>query len=168
MSAAWGNLAVVALVFLLTAPGFSADASLETVTDLRIPARAAQRQQLPLLLVVTRNGCTFCEVLRAKVLRPMLISGEADDLVVLRELNMDDPRQIHDFQGAETTAGVWAAAQGITVTPTVLLLDENGRELSKRLVGISNADMYGYYLEQEIQHATEALHNSAQEAETTL
>jgi len=152
-------LGVIAVTSVLVgAPLSGADLpDLPTYTDLREPAKLVAYRRQPLLLVVTRNGCSYCELLRQKVLFPMLRSGEINRLALIGELNIDDPETIRNFGGKMTSASEMATAWGVELTPTILFLDQDGRELTHRMVGISNVEFYPQYLEQSIAVATQVL-----------
>ena len=150
----------VLLSFLLCGPVIAWAAPVNTValeieTDFRKLGYQVEHQQLPLLLVITRDGCGYCAVLRDKVLLPMLRSGKQQ--VIIRELNMDDSRIYRDFDGRQTSAAALAGNWGAELTPTVLLLDASGRILAEKLVGINNIDMYPYYLDREINRASASI-----------
>jgi hypothetical protein len=57
----------------------------------------------------------------------------------------------------------FARRYGAEVMPTLLFLDGKGRELADRIVGISNIEYYGFYLDKAIASATKAM----AESETT-
>ena len=59
---------------------------------------------------------------------------------------------LRDADGTMTTAKQWARAHNISVAPTVLFLDRNGRNLASPLRGLQ-PDFYGAYLEQAVDTA---------------
>ncbi len=119
-------------------------ASLQTV------AQAAVAQKEPLVVMVTLAGCAFCEVVRNHYLGPMLQRGEIHAV----QIDMLDRRTpLLDLQGRSTTGYDQARAWRVRVAPTVLFLDERGRELAERLEGIGVADFYGPYLDERLRTA---------------
>ncbi|TSE30676.1 thioredoxin fold domain-containing protein [Tepidimonas charontis] len=113
-------------------------------------ARAATARGEPLVVMVTLAGCAFCEVVRGHYLEPMLQRGE----VVAVQLDMRDRRTpVQDWQGRPSTGYELARAWRVRVAPTLLFLDERGRELAERLEGMGVADFYGPYLEQRLAQA---------------
>ncbi|WP_334154866.1 thioredoxin family protein, partial [Tepidimonas sp.] len=119
-------------------------ASLQTV------AQAAVAQKEPLVVMVTLAGCAFCEVVRNHYLGPMLRRGEIHAV----QIDMLDRRApLLDLQGRSTTGYDQARAWRVRVAPTVLFLDEHGRELAERLEGIGVADFYGPYLDERLRTA---------------
>jgi hypothetical protein len=51
----------------------------------------------------------------------------------------------------------FARRYGAEVTPTSLFMDGQGRELADRIVGISNIEYYGFYLDKAIASASKAM-----------
>jgi thioredoxin-related protein len=123
------------------------------ITDLNLEAGTAAGRRIPILLVVTRQGCPYCARLRKEVLVPMIRSGEYNDRVLIRELMMDPDTEIAGFEGQATTTAAVARQFGIEITPTVILLDSSGQPLHEPVIGINNADMYSYYLDRAIEKA---------------
>ena len=128
-------------------------ATVQQVVDFREEAAAAAEMGVVLLLAVTREGCSYCAQLRRDFLAPMIRSGEYTDKVRIREMMMEPETAVRDFDGGMTTTAEIAARYGISITPTVLLLDSAGAYLRPPITGISNADMYGFYLDEAIAEA---------------
>ena len=49
----------------------------------------ARNGHMPILLVVSQEDCPYCELLKREILEPMLVSGEYDGRVLIRELLID-------------------------------------------------------------------------------
>lgn len=108
----------------------------------------------PIVLMVSQFSCPYCETLRKAVINPMIKSGEFDDKAVIRELLVDPGEMLVDSDGSVIPAITFANRYiGELVTPTVLLLDAAGNQLLEPIVGISNLDFYGSYLESAIDDA---------------
>ena len=112
--------------------------------------------RLPLMLVFSAEHCPYCVLMDEEFLKPMLISGEYSDKVVIRKVEVDYG-SLRDFEGRFTTGSELAERYGVTVTPTVLFLDTRGRELTKRKVGIGTIDFFGGELDQSIELALQKL-----------
>lgn len=125
-------------------------AALPVPASLQTAAQAARAQGEPLVVMVTLAGCAFCEVVRNHYLGPMLRRGEVQAV----QIDMLDRRTpLLDLQGRPTSGYEQARAWRVRVAPTVLFLDERGRELAERLEGIGVADFYGPYLDERLQTA---------------
>jgi thioredoxin-related protein len=133
------------------------------VHDLRRQAARASTQGQVVLLSVTREGCSYCAVLRREVLAPMIRSGEYEPQVSIRELRMEPDMPVIGFSGEATSSARIAARYGVDITPTVLFLDTAGNPLRPAIVGINNVEMYGFYLDQAIAEAVERLRPVAEE-----
>ena len=139
----------VAALALLAGAGASIAAShLPPVTDIAAQSAAATQQGGPLVVLVSLPGCAYCETARRNYLAPQAAAGE----ITARELDMTADTPLRDADGTMTTAKQWARARNITVAPTVLFLDRNGRNLANPLRGLQ-PDFYGAYLEQAIDTA---------------
>ena len=110
-----------------------------------------------LLVIVSRTDCGYCQVLKREFIRPMLISGNYTDKVLIRELLLDKDTSITDFDGTRTTASMIAQRYDEWLTPTVLFLSPSGDELTPRRRGINTVEYYGYYLDKAIDQARSAL-----------
>ncbi len=124
------------------------------VQDFREEAAQLAPEGRMLLLAVTRQGCAYCARLRREVLSPMLRSGDYRGRVVIRQMMMEPDTPVIDFAGKLTSTAQLASAYGVTIAPTVLLLDEYGTSLVAPIVGINNADFYIYYLDEALALAT--------------
>ncbi|MCS6811779.1 MAG: hypothetical protein RMK34_08990 [Tepidimonas sp.] len=123
-------------------------------TSLPQAAAVAHARGEPLVLMVTLRGCAFCDVVRRHHLLPMLRRGEVQAVQI--DL-LDRSTPLEGFDGRRTTGYEQARAWRVTVAPTLLFLDERGRELAERLEGMGLAEFYGPYLEQRLQQARQRL-----------
>ena len=133
------------------------DAQVMLVHDLAAVARDARARRLPIALVVSMDHCPYCVRLEEDFLRPMLISGDYTDRVIICKLDLDSYQRVRDFQGRETTGRDLAGRYGVRLAPTVLLLDPQGEELAPRLVGLTTPDFYGGYLDAAIDESVSKL-----------
>ncbi|HIP53684.1 MAG TPA: hypothetical protein EYH03_06715 [Chromatiales bacterium] len=145
------------LLLPLRADGLDPMNEVLKVTDLHAVGRLAARQRLPLLLMVSQEHCPFCILLKREVIRPMIISGDYDDKVIIREMFMDPGVRVRDFDGTAVDATALAHRMGVSLTPTLLLIDADGTELAPRIIGVRTLDMYSYYLDTAIEEALERL-----------
>jgi thioredoxin-related protein len=117
----------------------------------------ARSGHMPILLVVSQEDCPYCELLKREILEPMLISGEYDGRVLIRELFIDSELPVRDFDGQTITPDELARRYRARLTPTVLFLDDRGRELTEPMIGINTVEFYGYYLDAAIDTARKHL-----------
>lgn len=128
-----------------------------TVNDLFVEAVASKKNRLPILVMFSADDCTYCRKLEAEILKPMYISGEYHDKVMIRRVMIDSMETMRDFKGVELDAGDFADRYHVSVTPTVILLDSNGEALAPKILGINTVDFYSAYLDQAIDHSYKTL-----------
>jgi thioredoxin-related protein len=141
------------LVFLLWA-GESTNAAepigIPLAADLSAIADLAAQQKVPVVVFVSRDGCPYCRTLRKSVLAPMYSAGKFEQRAILVEVNIDSTAPLTGFDGKPVSAQDFAGQYKAIITPTLLFLDDQGRQLSKPRVGISNLDLYVFYLDRAI------------------
>ena len=127
------------------------------VRDLGAAARLAEAGCRPLLLEFAAESCEYCDLLEEEILKPLLRNRDYDRRVLIRKVDIDDPETLKGFDGAPLGAAALAGRYDVSVTPTLLFLDSAGRELSRRMVGITTPEMYGWYLDQALDEARRKL-----------
>ena len=130
------------------------DSALPVPESLPAAAELATRLGEPLVLLVTRPGCPFCELVRRSYLLP------ARQNAALQSWQLDVTNHTTALLGFDrklTTAALQAAAWKARFAPTVLFLGAQGQALAERLVGIAVPDFYGAYLEDRLATARQVL-----------
>lgn len=122
-------------------------------TDLQRDGDAARERNLPILMMFSMDGCGYCELVEQDFLRPMLISGDYRDKVIIRMVKTDSFRDVRDFNGRAVDVDELAQRYRAYVMPTVVLVDHQGRQLTPRLVGVTTPDFYGGDLDNAIDAA---------------
>jgi len=144
-------------LFWLAAGGPGAEVEVPLATDLQADGRQARESRLPVLLAFSAIVCEYCRQLEDEFLRPMLISGEYTDRILIRRLLLDNGSRVTDFSGDRIATTQLSDRYKVFVTPTILFLDGNGNELARRMVGINTPEMYGGYLDNCIATALSAI-----------
>lgn len=151
------NLLGLLAASLLLMPAASAHSAgpgqLKQALNLQRDGQLAARQGTPLLLMISQEECPFCEQMKKEVLQPMELSGDYRNRVLIRELLIDHWQSVVNFQGQEQSASDLAAGYKARLTPTLLLLDPQGKELTQRLIGINTIELFGLYLDAAIDAA---------------
>lgn len=145
-------LFVAASLWLATST-LRADVTVPFATDLQQLRSQALSQELPILLTFTSVICSYCELLEQDFLQPMLLSGEYRDKVMIRKLELGPGASVTDFNGRKIMASELSSRYRVFVTPTLLFIDGNGKELAERMVGINTPELYGGYLDDCIETA---------------
>lgn len=132
--------------------------TIETTADLAATAKLSAARGKVLILYVSRPSCPYCAQLEKDVLQPLLKDPALMAKITLRELSWTS-RIVTGFDEQQHTAAEVITAFGIAGTPTLLLLDGKGHEITERMVGYPSADFYWYYLEEAIKKAHATLVN---------
>jgi thioredoxin-related protein len=130
-------------------------------TDLQAVGLEAQQRQLPILIMFSRRGCPYCDVVREEFLKPMLRSGDYTDRVILLETHSDSNAQLRDFNGQMISAEALALRYRASFAPTVVFVDAQGKELAERLIGITTRDFYGGFLDEAINESLQRVRSVA-------
>lgn len=140
----------VAILICYWAIGPLAAGALETdkakviaTTRLDKVAAISATRRLPVLLVFSSNECPYCKLQEEEILKPMLISGEYDDKVIIRKVLIDEEVELVNFKGEHVSVDDFVSHYRVYVVPTIVFLDHRGRELAKRLIGINTIEMFG-------------------------
>jgi len=107
----------------------------------------------PLLLAFVADYCHYCEIVEEEYLRPMLRNRDYDSKVVIRTLDLGSGTNIIGFDGKALSIQALADRYDVMVTPTVVFLNQAGTKLAPTLVGVTNAEFYGGFLDDAIDAA---------------
>jgi len=152
-------------LFWLAAGGLHSEVEIPLATDLQADGLQAREARLPILLTFSALVCEYCRQLEDEFLRPMLISGEYTDRVLIRRLLLDNGSRVVDFSGERIATTQLSDRYKVYVTPTILFLDGNGNELARRMLGINTPEMYGGYLDNCIDTALYSIRSPARLAQ---
>ncbi|PCI64688.1 MAG: hypothetical protein COB38_12500 [Gammaproteobacteria bacterium] len=119
-----------------------------------------QNQSKVIILYVSSPFCPYCKKLEAEILKPMLRSGDYLETVTLRKFVIDSKQPIIGFDGQSQSPKSLMDQYQVKVTPTLLFLDKNGKQLSDAIVGYSNDEFFWYYLDMAIKKSNQRLKKS--------
>ena len=120
--------------------------------NLVVELRLADSQKLPVMLVFSREDCPYCRLLEQEFLQPMRISGDYEQRISIRTLEIDHQRVL-DFDGQVISGVALANRYQVELTPTILFLNTQGEELTKRLVGLGTLDYFGEEIDRSVDAA---------------
>jgi thioredoxin-related protein len=103
--------------------------------NLQSALQKARAQSMPLVVMVTIDGCPYCKVVRQNYLPEYLEKG-----FPILDLDLASSAPMQNEFGQSTTPREWARSKG-------------GQEVVSRLVGMSSSDFYGAYLDERMQQA---------------
>lgn len=138
---------------VLNAGSDDASSIVETVSDMRVLEEQASASDLPVLLLFTAEECDYCEAIRAHYLEPMIRSGQYASSILFRQLYIDEFRYLRNHRGELVGGDQMALKFDVEVTPTILFIDANGKEMAERIVGLSGADYFDKTLTTHISQA---------------
>jgi thioredoxin-related protein len=87
----------------------------------------------------------------------MMKSGDYDDKVIIRRVEMGVGSEVTGFDGKSIGADELARGYQVFVTPTVVVVGPDGRQLADKLVGYGSRDFYGSYLDSAIDTSLEQM-----------
>jgi len=130
---------------------------LPLISDIRQEAKTAQNNNLPMLIIFSSDHCPFCDLVKEDFLKPMLISGDYTDRVIIREVNVDAGSSIIDFNGQPIPSDSFTYRYNVSMFPTMLMLNYQGKTLSHRILGVNTPEMFGGRIDAMIDLANQQL-----------
>lgn len=118
--------------------------------DLKADGQLARERNLPILIMFSQDGCSYCDQVREQFLEPMRKSGDYTDRVIMRMIKVDSFDEVRDFDGQWRDAMDIATHYRASLTPTVIFVDYRGHELAERILGITTPAFYGGELDDAI------------------
>lgn len=132
------------------APATPAGALIEA-TDLAADARLAAAKGVPLVVLYSRDDCSWCEKVRREHLGPLSRNPAAP--AVVRELHMDRAGTVVDFAGRRIASVDFSNQMQARFAPTVMFHGPDGAALAEPIVGFRLADFYAAYLDRAIEQS---------------
>lgn len=132
-------------------------AMLPAAQDLAGDGRTARERGVPIVILFSLPGCSYCEVVRRNYLAPLMKEGQASRQPLVRELDMSSAAPLRGFQGEAGSGRALANRYEVRVAPSVLLLDGAGKRLAPLLEGGDTVGMYGAYLDDRLAAARRVL-----------
>ncbi|WP_052761132.1 thioredoxin family protein [Sedimenticola thiotaurini] len=136
--------------------------SITTATDLSSDGKKALEENRAILLLISQDHCSYCMQIKREVIAPMILSGDYKDTLLIREIAIDRAETLIDFKGVEKDNSKFAYEYNVAVTPTLLFLSGEGKEVIEQMVGMQTPDMYYFYVDQSVQAAIRAVNQSGQ------
>ena len=121
--------------------------------NFRADGEAATVSRKPILIFFNLTGCHYCRGALREVIVPMFRNAEWRAAMEFRQVTIDDGKSLIDFDGKTIENIAFARERKGTFTPTVMLVDGRGQSLGDPIIGISNLDFYGAYVDALAQKA---------------
>lgn len=109
-----------------------------------------KQDKLGLVIMFHAEYCDYCERLENDLLQPMVRSGEYDNKVFIRKIQVDGAYDLVNFNGQRISSDQLSTLYDASLTPTLVFLDANGEEQAERILGYNTPDLFGAYVDQAI------------------
>lgn len=146
-------LSTFLLLLLLPALSSGNTETLQEANDFQTISTEMRDKGLPLLLMFRADYCGYCRQLEDEYLVPMQKSGKYDARILIQRFTLDKTGPVTDFNGEKLDTAIFAEKYQASLTPTLVFLDTEGKEVAERLLGYNSPDFYGAYLENAIDTA---------------
>lgn len=123
-------------------------------------AATARADDMIIVVMFEYDDCPWCEYVLTSEIEPTIRSQAFQSSVLFRRADISDTTEIPAFNGSPTSTSQLAKSLGISMSPTLVFLNADGKALAPALIGVSSRDFYGYYLEKRINDALDALTDS--------
>ena len=145
------------LCLMLVSPAQATEVELTPLTNFKADAALAKAKKLPILLMFSASYCGFCAIVKEEFLKPMKLSGDYTDKVIVRVLEIDAIDDVIDINGQPIDPESLAQRYHVQLTPTLIFVDSRGEELVQQMVGVTTVDFYGGYLDDAIDNSLNEL-----------
>ncbi|MEE9326845.1 MAG: thioredoxin fold domain-containing protein [Cocleimonas sp.] len=126
------------------------DSILVEESDFQKLAIEMKQKSLGLVLMLHAEHCPYCTKMENEVLSPMVKSKDYDNMVLIRKLQIDEARDVVDFDGSTVEPSDISNRYDAALTPTLVFLDHNGNQRNEKMIGINTVELFGAYLDIEI------------------
>lgn len=106
------------------------------------------------MVLFSDEHCGYCERLKTEVLDPLVKRGELKNVATIRELDIGSGGKVGDFDGEKIRTRIFVSRYDVYATPTLMLVDHQGRLLGTPIVGFNNREDYAPYLADLIEKFT--------------
>lgn len=130
---------------------------LPVATNLAADGREARAAGKPILLFFSLTGCAFCRGALREVIVPMYRDPKWNTRILFRQITIDHTTPLTEFDGKSVRPIDVATRLDGRFTPTVMMLDPDGKKIGDAVVGIANFDFYASYVETMVNRALEEM-----------
>lgn len=126
-------------------------------TNLETLGKQMKQDKLGLVIMFHADYCDYCKRLDADLLQPMVRSGDYDDKVLIRKIQVDGTYDLINFNGQKISSDQLSSMYDASLTPTLVFLDANGEEQSERIKGYNTPELFGAYVDRAINELHKAV-----------
>ena len=140
---------ILMLFAMIFAGGVRAD-GVVPADDLRA---AGAEGDTPVVVFFSATYCAYCTAVKSEFFRHLESDPRYASRIVVREVIIDS----ESVAGEAREFMAFARDNEVSLVPTVRFFDGDGRQLARQMVGVTNMDFYGWYLDQRIRRSIERL-----------
>ena len=146
-------------IFILSLinPSLADEKGLVELDNLQALQTDMQTKNKPLMLIFRASYCRYCRQLEKDELLPLLQDTTVRDRVIIRTITLDTGHNLRDWQGTELSPKQLGKQYQVSITPTLVFVDSQGKELVEAIKGYNGSEFFGAYLENAIAQAQQAL-----------
>ncbi len=141
---------------MAVAEGYEDSVVLEEA-DFQKLSEQMKKNKMGLVMMLHAEHCPYCRLMDEEILSPMVRSGEYKKKVFIRKLQVDVSDDVIDFKGKKTTASDLANYYDSRLTPTLLFLDQEGKEKAVKIIGINSLEFFGVSVDEQIEELLEEI-----------
>lgn len=129
------------------------DVSIQDLENASEQAQNANTTNKQLILYIAATNCTYCKRLNRDIVYPALSNQEYATKFIIRRLWLNKNRIIIDFDNKKIDEQTLLKDYDIRYTPTLLFVDQDGREIAPRLEGYAPDTLYWDRLDRSLKIA---------------
>ncbi|MFK5894067.1 MAG: thioredoxin fold domain-containing protein [Pseudomonadota bacterium] len=142
---------------LLTQITIASTIQIKQIENIKIASQLAKEKKLPLLILFSMTHCPFCVLIKENFLIPMMISGDYNDKVIIREINIEENLEIIGLSGKQQASYRFANNMGVSLYPTMIFVDYQGCKLVDSIEGINTPSLFGGRIDDAIDTANQKI-----------
>lgn len=151
-------LVAIMSFMLVVFPVMSKERSgVQMAVDLKATGEQAKQNSIPVMMFFAAEDCGFCERLEADHLHNMANSNEYQKKIIIRKVVIDSYGDLRNFSGKVVDNSTFSDDYNIQVTPTLVLVDNKGVRVGRRIVGYNGSDFFGTEIDNVIELATQKI-----------
>ena len=137
----------------------SSNSTVAEITDFKAFSRNTQKNDKVLILMLHSENCPYCYKLEKEVLEPIqkqvyFSHNKFNDKLLVGKIQIDGNWKIKNYLGVESLPSSFAERYDSDLTPTLLFLDNTGKQLALPIIGLSLME----YFEEQVTEAIGKLH----------
>jgi len=109
----------------------------------------AKKFKRPIMVEFSTAWCAYCESLEEEVIKPVVKNNIYENKIIIRKLEVNNSDVI-DASGVQQSRVDFAMRHNVEFYPTVMFFNDEGQEISNRIVGLPILDYVGGQLDNAV------------------